>query len=150
MLFRSSRHWVTPNPDYHRPVTDEEKWLFRNVPRYLSWYRVLQFWNSADRIYPAFRVDPEWADQDVSISRQNDKLRQVMTAHAERELAAAIEDRRAGFPLPRHDVAAARPPLPTSPRTCARSTRAGSARSPACRCPTSTRVWSLCPALRRG
>ncbi len=32
-------------------------------------------------------VDPEWPDQDVSISRQNDKLRRVMTAHAERELA---------------------------------------------------------------
>jgi 4-hydroxyacetophenone monooxygenase len=87
-IFQRSRHWVTPNPDYHRPVTEDEKWLFRNVPRYLSWYRVLQFWNSADRIYPAFRVDPEWADQDVSISRQNDKLRRVMTAHAERELAA--------------------------------------------------------------
>ena len=87
-IFQRSRHWVTPNPDYHRPVAEDEKWLFRNVPRYLSWYRVLQFWNSADRIYPTFRVDPEWADQDVSISRQNDKLRRVMTAHAERELAA--------------------------------------------------------------
>jgi 4-hydroxyacetophenone monooxygenase len=90
-IFQRSRHWVTPNPDYHRPVTDEEKWLFRNVPRYLSWYRVVQFWNSADRMYPAFRVDPEWPDQDTSISRQNDKLRRVMTAHAERELAAQPE-----------------------------------------------------------
>ena len=76
-----------PNPDYHRPVTDQEKWLFRTVPHYLAWYRVLQFWNSADRMYPAFRADPEWPDTDVSISRQNDKLRRVMTAHVERELA---------------------------------------------------------------
>jgi 4-hydroxyacetophenone monooxygenase len=90
-IFQRSRHWVTPNPDYHRSVTDDEKWLFRNVPRYLSWYRVLQFWNSADRMYPAFRVDADWADQDTSISRQNDKLRRVMTAHAERELAARPE-----------------------------------------------------------
>jgi 4-hydroxyacetophenone monooxygenase len=87
-IFQRSRHWVTPNPDYHRPVTDEEKWLFRNVPHYLAWYRVLQFWNSADRMYPAFRADPEWTDRDVSISRQNDKLRRVMTAHVERELAS--------------------------------------------------------------
>ena len=87
-IFQRSRHWVTPNPDYHRPVTDDEQWLFRYVPHYLSWYRVLQFWNSADRMYPAFREDPEWADQDVSISRQNDKLRRVMTAYVERELAA--------------------------------------------------------------
>lgn len=90
-IFQRSRHWVTPNPDYHRPVTDEEKWLFRNVPRYLSWYRVMQFWNSADRMYPAFRVDLEWADQDTAISRQNDKLRRVMTAYAERELTAQPE-----------------------------------------------------------
>ena len=31
-IFQRSRHWVTPNPDYHRPVTDGEKWLFRHVP----------------------------------------------------------------------------------------------------------------------
>lgn len=90
-IFQRSRHWVTPNPDYHRPVTDSEKWLFRHVPHYLAWYRVLQFWNSADRMYPAFRVDPEWPDQDTAISRQNDKLRRVMTAHAERELATRPE-----------------------------------------------------------
>jgi 4-hydroxyacetophenone monooxygenase len=90
-IFQRSRHWVTPNPDYHRSVTDAERWLFRNVPHYLAWYRVLQFWNSADRMYPAFHVDPAWADQDVSISRQNDKLRRVMTAHVERELAARPE-----------------------------------------------------------
>jgi 4-hydroxyacetophenone monooxygenase len=90
-IFQRSRHWVTPNPDYHRPVTPSEKWLFGNVPHYLAWYRVLQFWNSADRMYPAFRVDPEWADTDMSISRQNDKLRRVMTAHMERELASRPE-----------------------------------------------------------
>ena len=44
-------------------MTDAERWLFRNVPYYLAWYRVLQFWNSADRMYPAFRVDPDWPDQ---------------------------------------------------------------------------------------
>ena len=86
-IFQRSRHWVTPNPDYHRPVTEAERWLFRTVPHYLSWYRVLQFWNSADRMYPAFRRDPNWPDQDASISHQNDKLRRVMTAHVERELA---------------------------------------------------------------
>ncbi len=87
VIFQRSRHWVTPNPSYHRAVTDGEKWLFRHVPYYAGWYRFLMFWNSADRIYPAFRVDPEWPDPDVSISRANDKLRRVMTTHLERELA---------------------------------------------------------------
>jgi 4-hydroxyacetophenone monooxygenase len=91
LVFQRSRHWVTPNPTYHRPVGEGERWLFRHVPHYLAWYRVQQFWNSADRMYPAFRADPAWTDRDVSISRQNDKLRRLMTAHVERELASRPE-----------------------------------------------------------
>ena len=91
VIFQRARHWVTPNPNYHRAVTANEKWLFRNVPYYAGWYRFLMFWNSSDRMYPAFRVDPAWPDHDVSISRQNDKLRRIMTAHLERELAERPE-----------------------------------------------------------
>lgn len=86
-VFQRARHWVTPNPNYRRPVSDGERWLFRHVPHYLGWYRFLMFWNSADRMYPAFRVDPDWADRDLAISRPNDKMRRIMTAHLERELA---------------------------------------------------------------
>jgi 4-hydroxyacetophenone monooxygenase len=88
LVFQRSRHWVTPNPNYHRAVTDAEKWLFAHVPYYGGWYRFLMFWNSADRMYPAFRVDPAWPDRDVSVSRANDKLRRIMTQHIEHELAA--------------------------------------------------------------
>ncbi len=63
-IFQRSRHWVTPNPNYLRAVTDAEKWLFHHVPYYVGWYRFLMFWNSADRMYPAFRVDPQWPDQE--------------------------------------------------------------------------------------
>jgi 4-hydroxyacetophenone monooxygenase len=68
-------------------VTEPEKWLFAHVPYYAAWYRFLLFWNSADRMYPAFRVDPDWPDQELAISRANDKLRQVVTAHLQQELA---------------------------------------------------------------
>ena len=86
-IFQRARHWVTPNPNYRRPVTEGERWLFHHVPSYLGWYRFLMFWNSADRMYPAFRVDPEWPDRELAISRPNDKMRRIMTAHLERELA---------------------------------------------------------------
>jgi 4-hydroxyacetophenone monooxygenase len=88
VIFQRARHWVLPNPNYHRAVTDGEKWLFRHVPHYAGWYRFLMFWNSADRMYPAFRVDPAWPDPALAISPANDKLRRMMTAHLERELAA--------------------------------------------------------------
>jgi 4-hydroxyacetophenone monooxygenase len=86
VVFQRSRHWVMPNPIYHRAVTDAEKWLFAHVPYYAGWYRFIMFWNSADRMYPAFRVDPAWPDRDLAISRTNDKLRRVMTDHLKREL----------------------------------------------------------------
>jgi 4-hydroxyacetophenone monooxygenase len=87
-VFQRSRHWVTPNPLYHRPVSAGERWLFANVPAYAGWYRFLQFWNSSDRMYPAFRRDPSWPEPERAISRQNDKLRALMTEHLRRELAA--------------------------------------------------------------
>jgi len=61
------------------------------VPYYEGWYRFLNFWNSADRMYPAFRVDPDWPEPELAVSRTNDKLRRVMTTHIERELAARPE-----------------------------------------------------------
>ena len=88
-IFQRSRHWVTPNPNYHRAVTDAEKWLFHHVPYYVGWYRFLKFWNSADRMYPAFRVDPDWPEPDVPISRPNDKLRRFMTTHISSASSAA-------------------------------------------------------------
>jgi 4-hydroxyacetophenone monooxygenase len=91
LVFQRSRHWVMPNPVYHRPVSEGEQWLFANVPGYAGWYRFLQFWNSSDRMYPAFRRDPTWPDPDQAISRQNDKLRRLMTEHLRHELAARPE-----------------------------------------------------------
>jgi 4-hydroxyacetophenone monooxygenase len=91
LVFQRSRHWVMPNPVYHRSVSDGEQWLFSNIPAYKGWYRFLQFWNTSDRIYPAFRRDPAWPDPERAISRQNDKLRQLMTEHLSRELAERPE-----------------------------------------------------------
>jgi 4-hydroxyacetophenone monooxygenase len=42
-------------------------------------------------MYPAFRRDPTWPDPERAISRQNDKLRRLMTEHLRRELAARPE-----------------------------------------------------------
>ncbi|MFA5884269.1 MAG: NAD(P)-binding protein, partial [Acidimicrobiia bacterium] len=58
-VFQRSRHWMTANPVYLQRVSDEEHWLFRNVPYYRGWYRFLLFWNNADRLFPAFRIDPD-------------------------------------------------------------------------------------------
>lgn len=81
LIFQRSRHWALPNINYHRGVGERKKWLLRHVPFYASYYRFLLFWNSSDRIYPAFCIDPDWPDTGVSISAQNDLMRETMTRH---------------------------------------------------------------------
>ena len=82
-------------PRYHREVTDEERWLLRNVPYYEGWYRFLMFWNSSDRMYPAFRVDPEWSTPTSPISGPNEKLRVLMTTHVSSSATTEIVGRDA-------------------------------------------------------
>lgn len=86
VVFQRSRHWMMPNPLYLERVSAEERWLLRHVPYYAGWYRFLMLWNSADRLYPAFRVDPDWSTPEISINELNDKVRRVMTAHMRAEL----------------------------------------------------------------
>jgi 4-hydroxyacetophenone monooxygenase len=85
-VFQRSKHWMMPNPAYLQGLSDADRWLIGNVPYYAGWFRFLEMWNSSDRIYPAFRVDPEWPAPERSISAQNEKMRVLMTRHLEREL----------------------------------------------------------------
>jgi 4-hydroxyacetophenone monooxygenase len=85
-VFQRSRHWMMPNPFYLRAMTDGERWCMSNVPYYAGWYRFLEFWNAADRMYPAFRVDPNWESPEISISAPNEKLRILMTNHMRQQL----------------------------------------------------------------
>ena len=88
-VFQRSRHWMMPNPAYLQPLADTDRWLMANVPYYAGWFRFLELWNSSDRMYPAFRVDPDWPTPERSISAPNEKMRALMTRHLERELAGA-------------------------------------------------------------
>lgn len=85
-VFQRSPHWVMPNPTYLNPVSEAERRLMRNVPHYAGWARFLLLWNTGDRLYPAFRRDPEWPPSDRSISAMNEKLRVIMTDYVHEQL----------------------------------------------------------------
>jgi 4-hydroxyacetophenone monooxygenase len=86
-IFQRGRHWALPSPLYHRRVSDEENWLFRHVPHYNAWYRFFLMWTVGDRGAAGFRRDPEWEKtHPLSISRENDERRAIMTEHIRREL----------------------------------------------------------------
>jgi len=90
-------HWALPNPKYHRRVEPGEKWLFRHVPYYCSWYRFLLFWANSDRLYGSFCIDPDWPRPD-SINRANHSLRVLMTEHIRREVGGDPELMRKTVP----------------------------------------------------
>jgi 4-hydroxyacetophenone monooxygenase len=85
-VFQRSRHWLAPNPTYLREVHNGERWLLHHVPYYAGWVRFLLFWNTGDRLYPAYRVDPDWPTPERSISGTNEKLRVIMTNHLRDQL----------------------------------------------------------------
>ncbi|MCH2169926.1 NAD(P)/FAD-dependent oxidoreductase [Myxococcota bacterium] len=80
-IFQRAAHWASFNASYRRTVSREFRWLLRHVPYYHGWYRFLLFWTGADRVYPVFRIDPDWHDSDRSIGPANDAFRSAAVAY---------------------------------------------------------------------
>jgi 4-hydroxyacetophenone monooxygenase len=78
-VFQRTAPWMFPNPHYHDRVGPGALWAFEHLPFYGRWYRFLLFWPACDGGLPAMRVDPDWPDQNRSISAVNDAARQVFT-----------------------------------------------------------------------
>jgi 4-hydroxyacetophenone monooxygenase len=89
-VFQRTPPWLVPTEDYHQEVSAQQRWLFRHVPTYAQWYRFWLFWQNAEGLLPAARVDETW-DGEGSVSPLNDLLRQLLTAHITSEFAANPE-----------------------------------------------------------
>jgi 4-hydroxyacetophenone monooxygenase len=81
LVFQRSPPWMTPNPRYHKRVSEATKWLLRKLPYYARWYRFLLFWPASDGLLPSLVVDPEWPHQDRSVSAANDMMREFFTQY---------------------------------------------------------------------
>lgn len=95
-VFQRSPAWMLPNPNYHRRVSPEVKWLMSHVPYYARWYRFLIFWPGSDGLLPSLKIDPEWPHPERSVNAINEATRvafiQYMAAHVgeDEELLAKI------------------------------------------------------------
>lgn len=85
-VYQRAAHWVSYNVSYRASISEEFRWLLRHVPYYHSWYRFLLFWVGSDRVYPVFRIDPEWTDPESSTSLANDLFRQGAIEYIKTEL----------------------------------------------------------------
>jgi 4-hydroxyacetophenone monooxygenase len=85
-VFQRTAQWMFPNPNYHQAVGPGVKWALRHLPFYGRWYRFLIFWPGCDKGLEAARVDPDYPDQQVAISANNELTRQMFTSWIESQI----------------------------------------------------------------
>ena len=85
-IFQRTPHWSIYNPNYHAAVSEGKKWALKHVPFYAKWYRFQLFWASADGLHASLQIDPEWPTPDLSLNAENQRFRDMLTAHIESEI----------------------------------------------------------------
>jgi 4-hydroxyacetophenone monooxygenase len=86
LIFQRSPHWAMPNPLYFETVSDDKKWVLKNIPFYAKWFRFQLFWSSSDGFHPLLQIDPDWPDQARSLNAGNATVREQLEAHIAAEL----------------------------------------------------------------
>lgn len=86
-IFQRSKHWVLNNPDINVNVNDNVRFALRNIPHYKEWFRFRVYWFSGDGLYGNVKMEPDWPNQDVSISAQNDAVRNYALHYINTKLA---------------------------------------------------------------
>ncbi|GLR68258.1 monooxygenase [Acidocella aquatica] len=85
-IFQRSPHWAMRNPLYFAHVTDDKKWVLKNIPFYAKWFRFQLFWSSSDGFHGMLQRDPNWHDQKRSLNAANAKVRVELEAHIAHEV----------------------------------------------------------------
>ena len=85
-IFQRSPHWAMPNQNYHKAVTDGQRWALNHIPFFSEWARFLLFWASSDGFHASLQMDPAWTQPDVSLNEANHRMRETIVAHIRAEL----------------------------------------------------------------
>ena len=87
VIFQRTPAWFAPTPDYHAPVEDGLRWLYRHVPYYSEWNRFWIFWTMGDGQLAYVTGDPAWEPKDTAVSAMNDEMRALLTGYLEEQFA---------------------------------------------------------------
>ncbi|MBF4161627.1 NAD(P)/FAD-dependent oxidoreductase [Nocardioides acrostichi] len=85
-VIQRSAQWMFPNPGYHDEVGPGVGWAMRHLPAYGRWFRFLIAWGGLDQGLAAAEVDPDWADQEHSVSEISDLVRVMFTEWIESQV----------------------------------------------------------------
>ena len=77
-VIQRSPAWMFPNPGYHSPVTDGQKWALEKLPYYSKWYRFFLFYTATEGVWDQTIIDENW-DSKLSVSESNDRMRVELT-----------------------------------------------------------------------
>src|SRR6202007_1592684 len=80
-VFKRSKQWALPHPNYHRAVKETVRFLMKEVPFYIQWYRLRSFWNFSDRLHSALQIDPSWPHPERAVNEANDRHRVFLTKY---------------------------------------------------------------------
>ena len=87
VVFQRTPPWFAPTPDYHDEVQPGLKWLYAHVPFYSQWNRFFIFWLMGDGVLANVTADEEWQGDGASVSKSNDRFRQVLTDYLREQFA---------------------------------------------------------------
>lgn len=85
-VFQRTASWMFSNPNYHAKVGPGKRWALEHLPYYGRWYRFLLFWPGCDGGLEAMRVDPDWPDQERSVSAANEMSRIAFTEYIKEQV----------------------------------------------------------------
>ena len=87
LVFQRTPPWLGPTPEYHRPVPEGLRWLYRHLPSYAELNRFCMFWKLGDGFLELARVDEEWEGGETSVSAANDFMRATFTDYLREQFA---------------------------------------------------------------
>jgi len=91
-VFQRTPPWLLPVEEYHQPMTDQELWLFREIPFYARWHRFYLFRGQAvDGYLPLLYADETWPGTNGTVSEANALFRQGLVESLEEQVKGDTE-----------------------------------------------------------
>jgi 4-hydroxyacetophenone monooxygenase len=85
-IFQRSPHWAMWNPLYFKTVSENKKWVLKNIPYYSKWFRFQLFWSSSDGFHKMLQIDHEWPDKQRSLNAHNAEIRKQLEEYIAKEV----------------------------------------------------------------
>lgn len=85
-VFQRTPPWLLPTPQLREEFSEDERWLFQNLPHYRAWYRLSIFIPKVRGQLEEATVDPDYPPTERAISAANDALRQTFTEYLQAQI----------------------------------------------------------------